>query len=306
MITAEPIKIVDSMITSSTVPYPDTGESAWVAGTIYANGAKVSYQIDGVFHRFESLQDSNQAHPPEKYPNENQWWLDLGYVNKLAAFQNDRNTQTVTASPYIVSIDPNERFGAIAVGNIDADSVTVEVLNGSEVIYTKTNQLKTRDVYDWYSWTYEPFYQASGTIFTNLPINSDNTCRITIINGGGSVKVGSILIGLPTDIGLAQYGTGIRRQNFSTFERDEFGETKITIRRNIPRINFSLVIDKRKVNNVRRLLDELNGIVTFYAGIVETEHGYFDSVFLIGLYKDVSYSLDLPDYSRAEIEIEAI
>lgn len=306
MITAEPITITDSMITSTTVPYPDTGETAWVSGTIYAKGAKVSYLINGVYHRFESLQDSNQAHPPEKYPNENQWWLDLGYVNKLAAFQNDRNTQTVTTSPYVVSIDPNARFGAIAVGNVQADTITVEVLSGAEVIFTQTKKLKARNVYDWFSWTYEPFYQSTGTVFTNLPINANNTFKITISDGSGTVKIGSIIAGLPLDIGRAQYGTGIRRQNFSTFERDEFGETKITIRRNIPRVSYSLIIDKKKVNNVQRLLDKLNGIVTFFAGIVETEHGYFDSVFLVGLYKDVSYSLDLPDYARADIEIEAI
>lgn len=306
MITADPIEITDSMITNSTVPYPDTGETAWVSGTIYAKGAKVSYLINGVYHRFESLQDSNQAHPPEKYPNENQWWLDLGYVNKLAAFQNDRNTQTVTTSPYVVSIDPNARFGAIAVGNVQADTITIEVLSGAEVIHTQTKKLKARNVYDWFSWTYEPFYQSTGTVFTNLPINANNTFKITISDGSGTVKIGSIIAGLPLDIGRAQYGTGIRRQNFSTFERDEFGETKITIRRNIPRVSYSLIIDKKKVNNVQRLLDKLNGIVTFFAGIVETEHGYFDSVFLVGLYKDVSYSLDFPDYARADIEIEAI
>lgn len=306
MITAYPISIVSSMILSSTVPYPDTGETAWVSGTIYAKGAKVSYQIAGVYHRFESLQDSNQNHFPEKYPNENLWWLDLGYVNKFAAFQNDRNTQTITASPYIVSIKPNVRFGSVAIGNVQADTVTLEVLNGSDVVYTRTKNLKVRNVYDWFSWTYEPFYQSTGTVFTNLPINANNTFKITISDGSGTVKIGSIIAGLPLDIGRAQYGTGIRRQNFSTFERDEFGETKITIRRNIPRVSYSLIIDKKKLNNVQRLLDKLNGIVTFFAGIVETEHGYFDSVFLVGLYKDVSYSLDFPDYARADIEIEAI
>jgi len=306
MITADPISIVSSMILSSTVPYPDTGETAWVSGTIYAKGAKVSYQIAGVYHRFESLQDSNQNHFPEKYPNENLWWLDLGYVNKFAAFQNDRNTQTITASPYIVSIKPNVRFGSVAIGNVQADTVTLEVLNGSDVVYTRTKNLKVRNVYDWFSWTYEPFYQSNGTVFSDLPINSTNTIKLTISDGSGTVKGGSIIAGIPIDIGSAQYGTAIRRQNFSTFERDEFGETRITIRRNIPRVNFRLVIDKKKLNNTQRLLDEINGIVTYFSGIVETDHGYFDSVFLIGLYKDISYSLDMPNYASAEIEIEAL
>ncbi len=308
MITTNPITITSGMIASSTVPYPDTGENVWSSAVTYASGATVSYSINGVFHRFESKQASNLNHIPQAFPDDktNAWWIDLGYVNRLAAFQNDRNTQTITASPYVLEVDSNLRVGAIGLGNLAADSVVLEILDGATVVHTETRQLKTRAVYDWYSWLYEPFYQVTGTVLTHFPINSTHTFKLTFADGSGTVKVGSIIAGVPSDIGTAQYGTGIRRQNFSTFERDEFGETRITVRRNIPRVNFNLIVDKPRLNNVVRLLDDLNGVVTFYAGIVETNDGYFDSVFLIGLYKDVSYSLDMPNHARAQIEIEAI
>jgi len=308
MITTDPVRLTMADITSSTVSYPDTGEAAWSTVVTYAAGDTKSYQIDGVWHRFESRQGSNLNHLPTAYPDDasNLWWLDLGWVNQIAAFQLDRNTQTITTSPYVVAVDPGERFGAIGIGNIQADDVLLEVYDGATLIHSETKELKRRDVYDWYSWTYEPFYQVQGTIFTDIPINSSYTFKLTFTDSTGTVKVGSIIPGVPLDIGKALIGTSITRLNYSLFERDEFGDTRITIRRNIPRLQYTLLIEKAKINNVMRLLDDLNGLVTFYAGIVETEHGYFDSVFVIGLYKEISYQLNLPNHVNAAIEIEAL
>ncbi len=309
MITADPIRVTLPMVTESSVPYPDTGETAWSAATTYALGATVSYQINGVWHRFESKQAANNNKIPVAYPadTENAWWIDLGWVNKIAAFQRDRNTQTIAASPYTVTVDPNLRFGAIGIGNVVADNVTVQVYDSADnLVHTETKGLKIRSIFDWFSWLYEPFHQVTGTVITNIPINATYTFKLTFLNGAGSVKVGAIIPGVPVDIGRALLGTGVKRMNFSLFERDEFGETKITVRRSIPKANYSLLIDKWKLNSVVRLLDNLNGVVTFYAGIVETEDGYFDSVFMIGLYKEFSYQLNLPRHVHAEIEIEAL
>lgn len=309
MITCNPIRVAMADITASSVSYPDTGEGAWSAVVSYSLGATVSYQIDGVWHRFESKQGSNLNNLPTAYPDDttNAWWLDLGWVNQLALFQLERNTQTIAASPYSVSVDPNDRFGVIGVGNVIADDVTLEVYDDSAaLVHTETKIMKKRDVYDWYSWTYEPFYQTSGTLFTDIPMSTLYTFKLIFTDSSGTVKVGAVVPGVPLDIGRALIGTSIKRLNFSSFERDEFGETKITIRRNIPRLDFTLLIDKVKINNVMRLLDDLNGLVTFYAGIVETEHGYFDSVFIIGLYKEISYQINLPKYVNGSIEIEAL
>ena len=230
MITTNPIRVTSSMVTASSVAYPDTGENLWSSAVNYAAGATVSYSINGTFHRFESKQSGNLNHIPSAYPGDstNAWWIDLGYVNKLAAFQLERNTQTITTSPYTVSVDPGERVGCLGIGNIEADSVNLKVYNSSAVLlYNKTNALLSRSVYDWYSWTYAPFQQLKNTLFNNLPINSGNTFELTFTKSSGSVKVGAIVPGMPLDIGRALMGnTGVRMINFSLFERDEFGASE--------------------------------------------------------------------------------
>lgn len=310
MITTNPIRVTSSMISSSSVPYPDAGETLWSSGTSYALGATVSYQINGVYHRFESKQSANLNHIPVAYPNDatNAWWIDLGYINRLAAFQLERNTQTITASPYSVSINPAGRVGVIGIGNIDADSVTLNVRDvSSNIVKTETKQLLGREVYDWYTWTFSPFDQLKNTLFTDLPLNSAYTFDLTFNRSSGSVGVGAIVPGMPVDIGRALLGgSGVRLLNFSTFERDEFGESKITIRRNIPRATYQLRIDKARLTSVFRLIRQLNGVVTMWAGIADSGHGYFENTFIIGLYKDFGNTIDQPSYVQADIEIEAI
>ena len=308
MITARPVTVTTSMITASSVASPDTGETAWSGATTYALGATMSYTIDGYPHKFESRQAGNLNHLPTAYPDDatNTWWLDLGYTNRYAAFQSSRNTQTVTASPYTVTINPSSRVGAVGVGTIDADTVAIDVYDGATLVHTETQSLLTRDVYDWYTWTFTPFDQLNSALLDNLPLGSTNTINLTFTRSVGSVGVGNIILGLPYNIGNALYGANIKRLNFSTFERDEFGDVKITLRKNIPKVSYQLIIDKDRINGIKRTIDELNGVVTMWAGIVESEHGYFDSVFLIGLYRDFYYSLDYPDYAKATIEIEAI
>src|SRR5574340_707099 len=160
MITARPISIRDSQITSSSVAYPDTGETLWANAAVYAVGDTVSYYIssDTLYHKFECKTAHTAAtgtNEPQAYPDDetNTWWTDLGAVNKFAPFQLERNTQNNATSPYTVEINPGERFTAIAISNTIADSVTLEVYDSTAtLISTETKQLLVRDVYSWYDW----------------------------------------------------------------------------------------------------------------------------------------------------------
>ncbi len=310
MITCKPVDITMAMLTSSTVPYPDTGETLFSPAVSYSAGATVSFAINGIFHRFESKQGSNLAHTPQAYPDDagNAWWIDLGYVNKLAAFQRSRNTQTVATSPYTVKIAPLASVGVIGIGNTECDTVTLNVYDATNVLVkTKTIAMNGRDVYNWTTWTFAPFDQIVATMFSEVPMNSTNSYELTFTRASGLVKVGFIIMGMPVDIGRALMGgAGISMLNFSTFERDEFGESKVTVRRNVPKVNYQLRIAKAKLNNVIRVINKLNGEVTLWAGVENAEHGYFENTFVIGMAKDFRNVIDQPNFVSADIEIEAL
>jgi len=311
MITIDPIDIRGAMVTSSTVAYPDTGETLWSAASAsYVLGDTVSYLVGTDYYRFECLvaHTSSASNFPIPKPNETAEWLDLGFVNKFAMFQLERNTQTIeTSSPLIVEVDPGERFGAIGIGNIEADSVQLDIYDSfGALVSTETADLIDRYVASWYSYFYQPFRQIKDHLFSDLAINKDYTFKLTFTKSSGSVKVGSVVCGMPFEIGGAQYQAKIRRLNFSTFDRDFDGETTITIRRNSPKIDLVLFINKPELNGIIRLIDDLNGVVTAWAGVVESTDGYFESVYITGMYKDIEYSIDYPEHVFANIQIEGM
>lgn len=313
MITARPIVIRGAMVTASSVAYPDTGETAWANTTAYVVGDTRSYLIGDLYHKFECklnhTSDTATGKVPEAYPDDetNAYWIDLGAVNKFAPFLLDRNTQNDAPSPYYVSVDPGERFTTIAIGNATADDVTLDVYDATAaLISTETKPLLVRDVYSWYDWLYQPHRQIKKTIFTDLPAVSTYTFKLTFTRAAGNVHVGSIIPGVAFDIGHAQYKAKVTRENFTSFNRAFDGEAKIKKRRNVPSNILQLIQKKSKIDGIKNLIDDLNGEVTFWAGIVQTTDGYFESLFTIGLYKSYSYSLEGPLESLADIEIQEL
>ena len=311
MITLNPIVVRGAMVTSSTIPALEADETAWTTA-VYALGDTVSYAIGTLTHKFECKLAHTGASDklPEAFPDDetNQYWIDLGAINRYAMFQLERNTQSIeTTSPLIVEVDPSGRVGAMGIGNIVADDVTLDTYDsGAVLVATETKLLLSRSVAGWYDYFYQPFRQVKDTLFSGLPVNSTYTFKLTFTKLSGDIKVGSVTPGVAFDIGIAQHQAKVRRLNFSGFTRTFDGETKITRRRSVPKTQLKLLIDKAKVNGVQSLMDDLNGVVAPWAGIVETTDGYFESVFVVGLYKDFEIALDHPDHAIANIEIEGM
>ena len=314
MITLNPIEIRGAMVTSSTIPALEADETAWADATVYAVGDTRSYAIGTLTHKFECkyahTSDIATGKIPEAFPDDetNAYWIDLGAINRYAMFQLERNTQSIeTSSPLIVEVDPDDRVGAMGIGNVVADDVTLDIYDsGAGLVSTETKELLTRSVADWYDYFYQPFRQVKDTLFSDLTMNTTHTFKLTFTKSSGSIKVGSVTPGVAFEIGTAQHQAKLRRLNFSTFTRTFDGETKITRRRSTPKVGLKLVINKSKLDGVRQLIDDLNGVVAPWAGIVETTDGYFESVFIVGLYKDFEISLDYPNHAIANIEIEGM
>lgn len=298
MITIIPITIRGAMVTSSTVPYPDTGETAWVTSTAYAVGDTVSYLIGDLYHKFECIQahTSDSAKLPEAFPDDetNAYWIDLGAVNKYKMFQLERSGQTVeTTSPLTVEVDPGEMVGSVALDGLVGDDVTLEVYNTTPtLVKTETKSLLDRVVTDWYDWTYKPYRQVSKTVFNDLPLDPTYTFKIIITRATGDVKCGAVVAGVPFEIGKTLVGTDGGFLNFSSFDRTFDGETKIRLRQRVPENKHKLFIKKEKFNATLQMFADLNGVVTVWMGLSDTVDDYFESTFIVGLYKDFDYSIE--------------
>lgn len=310
MIVIPPIEMDSTKVTSSTIAYPDSGESAWSSADVsYSLGQTVSYWATAEFpNKFQCIKahTSSASNAPALYPNENEFWLDLGAANRFAMFQLERNTQSSAPSPLIIEITPDDRVGAIGFGNMDADYVQVQVYNGAELVFDETKQLLDRAVANWYEYFYSPIRQVQNTLFLDLPILATARIKITLTKDAGNVKVGFIVMGMPFNLGATEYKATARALNFSDISRDEFGEAKLTKRRSIPETTQTVLVDKEDVDQVGVILNELNAQVALWSGLSNPLDGYFNSLFVIGIYKDTEFNFDYPEYTLLNIKLEGI
>lgn len=101
-------------------------ETAYNAGTTYGLGDTV--HSAATHHCYESLAAGNIGNPLPVLPEtETTKWIDLGMTNKFAAFDLDRNTQTVYTSPMSFVITPAQRVNTIGVTGMDATELLIKV-----------------------------------------------------------------------------------------------------------------------------------------------------------------------------------
>lgn len=302
--------ITAAMLTSSTCAEPHASETAYNAGTTYALGAVV---VSATNHRkYESLQAGNlgqalPALPTLDNPNPaTAWWQDIGPTNRWAMFDLLRDTQTVQASPLTAVITPGQRIDSLALLGLDADSVTVTVTSGGVTVYTHTKDLNTREVFDWYDYFFEPFSTQPSMALWDLPPYTDAVITVTITKASGDVSCGGCVMGLYEYIGDVQYDADDDVLNFSKIDRNFAGGSLLLPRRNVPKTNQVLQIDKARVNRVRALRLGLNARPAVWSGLDDDTDGYFEALFILGYYRRFAISLKHPTKAIISLELEEI
>jgi len=304
-----PLTVTDALLTSSTMAEPDAGspttEPVYDAGTTYAVG---DIAISTSTHlKYESLAAGNLGNALTDTTK----WLLLGPTNKWAMFDLLRNTATVAPSPLTVVITPGVRVDSLALLAMVADTVTISVDSAvgspSENYYTYTEDLNTREVFDWYDYFFEPFSTKQSLALFDLPPYSSAVITVTLTRTSGDVECGALVLGSQVYIGTVQAEAVSDTLNFSTVTRDFDGGTAVMVqRRNVPKTISQILLDKSRVNAVRALRDALAGTPAVWVGTEDSTHGYFEALLILGFYKQFSINLKLPDYAVISLELEEI
>jgi len=304
-----PLTITDARLTSSTVSEPDAGspstEPVYDAGTTYALG---DLAISTTTHlRYESLAAGNIGNPLTDTTK----WLELGPTNKWAMFDLLRNTATTAPASIEVVITPGVRVDSIALLAMVADTVMVEMHSAvgspSELYYSYTQDLSTREVFDWYDYFFQLFTTQASLALFDLPPYTNGVITVTLTKSSGDVECGACVLGSYVYIGQVQQEAESDVLNFSTVERDFAGGTSLMVqRRNVPKTIQQIWLDKSRVNAVRVLRDALNAIPAVWSGLDDSANGYFEALLILGFYKRFSINLKLPEHAVISLELEEI
>lgn len=281
-------------------------ETAWSSATTYALGATASYNQ----RLYESRQPANTNHAPPVLPETSTaWWLDVGAANKWAMFDLATNTQTVMppGSALTVVIRPGQRINTIGVLGLAAHSITISatsVFGGGTVYGPLTTNLIIRNVADGYDYAFEPFRLQPSLAYFDVPSYSDIevTISISTMAGQGNVKCGSIVLGTSVYLGEVEYGARGDALNFSTIDRDLYGNATLVPRRSVSKTNQTLKVSAQRINKIRAARTELNAVPAMYSGLDDGASKWFDMLLLVGVYKQ--FEIDATHFDTATITLE--
>ena len=206
--------------------------SDWNASTAYAIGAQV-YLPDN-YGEYKCLVANTGVDPRtsiyEATKNPSGKWLFLGTTNKYKMFDKYLTSQSVRNGNITVEMLAYESQ-AIYLGNLDAKSVTIQVIDNNtyQVIETFTKNL-IRDVTDWLDYYFGDWIDNRKTqfVYERTTATRNISLIIEINNGSSDAKCGIFCCGKVKEVGLTKWGVSVGALDYSTVATDtSTGDTSL-------------------------------------------------------------------------------
>lgn len=288
-----PAVITDAMLVSCSIAETDYAE--WSPPTNYAAGMRCIYVADhSVYQRL--VAGVSATAPNLDVAN----WKRVGPTNRWAMFDRATGTLSTAATAITFTIAPGQ-VRALALLDLNANSVTVVMTNGATEVYNRTVSLNTGyGVYDWYSYFFSDVVLKRTLVLTDLPPYSGGQITVTV-NGGGSTQVGTVVVGSLFDLGVTGYGMQLGIQDYSKKETDDFGATTVVERAYAKRMSLPVTVRNVDVDEVCRRLQLLRATPAVWIGAAK-----FDQSVVYGFYKDWSVDIQYHQISNATLTIEGL
>lgn len=287
---------------------PTAGDPAvWNSGTAYTVGATCSIaSTHKIYYCLVAVTggDSPEISITRAIPK----WLELSATNQYAMFDLLRNTQTTATTTMTVVTTLTQSVDALALLNMSGiTGVTINATSSGVPVYSNTIGLNNRNTYSWYSYFYGYFRTKAATIVFDLPTQYSNLVITVVFSGAGTIGVGAIAIGTSQFIGSLQKGAVVDALNFSTIDRDTYGNANLIPRRNVPKTNQKLFIDKSQLDTLLLLRDTLDATTAVWSGLDDDyTNDYFDALLIMGFYRSWSFQIDNPIGPMVLLELEEV
>lgn len=288
-----PALITDTSLAASSVPDAPT---AWIEGATYAQG---DHAQDPATHReYESLQSGNVG----RALGDPAWWLDTGVTNRWRMFDQINGSQTVVEEQLQVDLLISGRVNAVALLNVEAAAVQITATVGETVVYDMTYSMTSSSgIVDWFDYFFEPIERRPDLIVTNLPTYSNMAVRVRVTRPGGTVKVGSLVIGQVRELGGTLQGMSAGIVDYSRKATDDFGNAMLVERAFAKKLDARVVVDNGEVDEVVALLSQLRA-----TPVVWLAADRFSAGGVFGFYRNFTVTFEYPEQSICLLEIEGL
>ena len=289
-----PVQITDAMLVASSIPEADY--AAWNAATSYAEGDLV---IRASTHRvYQRLAPGGTtATAPELDPTN---WVEVAPTNRWAMFDQATGTVSEAAGEIAFTIAPGKVRG-LALMDLNASSVTVEMVSGAFTVFSRTVSLGADyGVVDWFSYFFGDIVTKRTMVITDLPPYSDGEITVTI-TGGTQTQVGTVAVGSLFDLGMTLHGLALGVLDYSSKQTSAFGVTTVYQRPYAKRMEARVVMKTWEVDEAARRLQLIRAMPVVWIGGVR-----FDQSVVYGFLKDWAIDIAYADTSNLTLTIEGL
>lgn len=294
MIVIKPEMITEAKLIASNVPENDA--PLWSSATNYTIGQRVIFM-----HRVYEALTNNHNKRPDTHPLD---WADLGATNRYRMFDSIVSNPTTNPMQLDYTIRPGAVVTGIALFNLDAASVRVQMTDPTEgLVYDQTIDLvDLTAITSYYNYFFEPVGERRTDLtFLNLPTYPLADIRILIDNGNEIAMCGEIALGAQRTLGLTNFGTSVGIRDYSRKETDVLGNVIIVERRFSKIADYAVSFRNTEIASIQRFLASIRATPVVWIGKPD-----LDELLVYGFYKDFNISISDLNFSDSTIQVEGL
>ncbi len=293
-----PTVVTDDILVSSSIP--ETDYDAWSAATSYELGDRV---IRTTTHKVYAclVAGVDATTPEESVLLDTPHWVEKSPTNRWAMFDSQVSTESTATSEIVIVLEPGI-IDALAVVNVAATSVTVEVEAESETVYSAEKNLDLTEISDWYEYFFRGFTLSSLAVFRDIPPYASGVVTVTI-SGTGIVSAGAVLIGREYEIGDTRWDPVLEIVDYSKKTTDEYGTTTLVVRQWAKKGEFSLLLENNRISSVFGLMSALRATPSLW---ITSDDIRMEPFTIFGWYASFSITIPYPNHSLCTLQIQGL
>jgi len=229
-------------------------------------------------------------------------WVLMGPSNQYRMFRDGRDSYSSRDESIDVTLNFDQVVTTVAALGLQGVSATLTVVDSVEgTVYEKTISLVDIGVSNLWEYFFLPYDFKDTAIFDGIPPyqGADINLSIAAATAADEARAGRVLVGIERSLGVTNHGVSVSILDYSTKERDGFGNLTLVPRRTVRLVDYDVKVDTEKVDFVVRFLERISSTPTLFIG-----DSSFSSSVTFGIYRDFSQGITSPSISDLAIQVE--
>jgi len=229
-------------------------------------------------------------------------WVRLGWSNQYRMFRDGRDSYSSRDESIDVTLNFDQIVTTVAALGLQGVSATLTVVDSVDgTVYDETIDLVDIGVNNLWEYFFLPYDFNDTAIFDGIPPyqGADINLSIAAATAIDEARAGRVLVGIERSLGVTNYGVSVSILDYSTKERDGFGNLTLVPRRTVRLVDYDVKVDTEKVDFVVRTLERIPSTPTLFIG-----DSSFSSSVTFGIYRDFSQGITSTSISDLAIQVE--